>query len=429
MGLSPPSETTTPIPFYEAGLVKFLAPMDPSGSEEVSIQGVFIPSSCDMVLLARSEMPAGVEMTKGATFPIAASLAMHPQMRFGLEHDMCQQWTVVNQHNRVHRVHRISKKSSTSNTENAAANFAKSMDLSIGGIQGSFTTAALIKRLHHHLGHPNVEKMRTTLIAFGLSVPSAEIVAINKSCTTCASRPLHAESIPPSDSQWRRGAIAQQDLTEPRNKGIDGCRYISTIYDSSTGYVSTEVCRKKFEAIKHASNFLANNPHVSTLRVDNAGELTGEEMVQTCLRQGVGMEEVAPGGSQSLGGLRERIKPSRIRLTSCSATLSCTKGLSCGLGLRKAAEASINFTFSSSKDGIPAALRNHILIERFNKKALDAGPYHRMDLKTSSTSRLLGSRMDAKYLPMGSEKGSSCHTSTLVLVRSSPHIMRGQSNG
>lgn len=73
-------------------------------------------------------------------------------------------------------------------------------------------------------------------------------------------------------SDWKRGHIAQQDLTEPRSKGIDGYRFISTIFDEYSGTVSARNCRHKVEALHHAAWFLGEYPYVTQLRVDGAGE-------------------------------------------------------------------------------------------------------------------------------------------------------------
>lgn len=203
-------------------------------------------------------------------------------------------------------------------------------------------------------------------------LPRDLIYAHYEKCTTCKYRTKNASPIlPDSDLMWRRGATAQMDLTEPAIRGDGGFRYICTIVDCSTGYVQCEAIANKASAVTVAAHFLDNNPHVTSLRVDNAGELTGKSMQATTQRQGVALEEVAPGASGSNGAVERAHGTVKRKIDEMMKDLGFSERTELWPWFVKGAQAAINFTHSKSKNGIPALLRSDILTKSHGKRFHD----------------------------------------------------------
>lgn len=191
--------------------------------------------------------------------------------------------------------------------------------------------------------------------------------------------------------------MAQMDLTEPEIRGDGGYRYICSIYDSSTGFVYCEPLIKKSSAVTVAAHFLSINPHVSTLRVDNAGELTGTSMQSVAQRQGVAIEEVSPGASASNGGVERSHRTIKNKIDLMMQELQFGRRTEYWPWFVKAAQGAINYSYSNSKDGIPAVLRSDVLSQQFGRKyqALPLPPFAYRDVVKFKTPRdKKGSDMD-----------------------------------
>lgn len=177
-------------------------------------------------------------------------------------------------------------------------------------------------------------------------------------------RPRPARPILPTNNKWANLKIAQMDITEPANPGCDGYRYISTIVDTSTGFIDAYNCKNRTDAVIHLCNFLDKNPHIKTVRVDGAPEFHSERAYEAVTKRGVGLQTTAPGASQSLGAAERANRTIKDKITVLLLTLGLENKPHLWPWFTTAAVSCINYTATPSRNGsCPAKLRHEALQE------------------------------------------------------------------
>lgn len=377
-------ETTTLQPFGSQvtilsthyGTLKFIAPVDPIGNAHVELSGCFVDEG-EEVIISRHSMSAGIEMSAGKNYPIVCKLRNFPKTLLGLDENLTQVWSIIP--HRPFTIARLTKQKKIVYDSEAITSIEEHRsggdELQTVQFPPKSTTMDVLSRLHNLTIHPNCNKFKETLKCLGIMVPNSDLMLFYQNCSTCSSKPqgkthVHTDN----DYKWKRGGIAQTDITDPSIKGIHGYKHISVIYDQSTGFVDAEAIKQKDNSFNHILNYLAVNPHISTLRSDNAGEYTSEKMMKTLSRMGVGFECTAPGGSTSVGGAERSNKTIKDKLYDAMRCIGFEDRPELWPWFVKSAQCSINFSYSTSRNAIPSQLRSNILSAHHGRKSIDVIP-------------------------------------------------------
>lgn len=229
-----------------------------------------------------------------------------------------------------------------------------------GGLSRTTTLKDALRRLHVLLIHPNPTTFEKTLASMDIVVDSKCVHIIYAECPECrANYNKHASSVAQSaDYSWRRGAVAVLDITEPAVEGIGGCRYLLCIKDTQTGYCVIESLARRSEALPALAQFLSTNPHVTTVRSDNAGEFTSEAWLSTLTKYSVGAETCAPGGSESIGAAERLHQTVKNNLDKLLEIMGLHDARDLWPWLVKAVQLGMNYRHSATVGDIPARARN-----------------------------------------------------------------------
>lgn len=346
------------------GIISFMCPTDDGQTCKIELNGVFISekdSQCDNeIIISRHDMPLVPGFNAGVNFPVTSKLRDYPEISLGLNNRLRQDWTVLPPP-RIKRVKQADENTWRDSID--VSDLSQRLEIELGDYKDCCTAERLIWKLHVRFGHPSIERFRLSLACIGLQVPTPTLTSICSNCSICNNRIKPKTPINEDASRgWKRGSLAMIDLTEPTVIGCGGFRYISTIYDDSTGFVSAYNCSKKIDALIHLSQYLEANPHITMVRTDGAGELTGEEMTTMVTKLGVGTEGTAPGSSTSLGGVERAHRTLKDKISILMLDLGLEARGDMWPWFTAAACDTINYSVSQSRGNrMPAHLRDEAL--------------------------------------------------------------------
>lgn len=274
------------------GVLKFTVPTDPSGTAEISIEGIFIETN--EVLISRKDLPTGFEITRGAGNYAKAALRSHPNITLALDDSCSAIWTLSNGvPNKIQRQEENKRKNTT--------HLYQTTLLKLGIQEGEGALTKLATMFHRQLGHPCYKRTLQSLASYGIDVSSKVVEGIINSCRTCKDKPHNIK--PLNNTTKDRDGLVEQDLTQFSFEGVGKEKWISVIYDMKHRFIDAMALKNKNDAPLHASQFLSKYQHVNRWRVDNAPELNSEAMKKTLMKHGISLECTAPGSSWSNGGV------------------------------------------------------------------------------------------------------------------------------
>lgn len=275
----------------KAGKVSFEAPLDPSGTAVVQVEGVFV--DIPEVLISRKDLPEGFEITRGTSNYAKAALRSCPEVILALDNECSAIWTLKTE---------VPKTDSRRGEKNGTTSPLTQPSMSRLGLQSGeeFLHRACVL-VHNQLGHPCPKRTHQSMLVYGIQIPLPDVENILSSCRTC--RDKAHNSHPVTGATTEREGLVEQDLTQFPFEGVGKEHWISVIYDMHHRYIDAMPLKCKGDATLHTAQYLAKYSHVKRWRVDNAPELNGKSM-KTCLtKHGVALESTAPASSWSNGGV------------------------------------------------------------------------------------------------------------------------------
>ncbi|MCH8491080.1 MAG: DDE-type integrase/transposase/recombinase, partial [Oceanicaulis sp.] len=328
------------IEYKSEGYLTFEAKLDPYGNKPVKLYGCFSDST-DNVILCRDEMPIGVEISEGVNYTCAGTLIKYPSHKFALRGDLTIEWKVL---------------------------------------RADIMTTSEIIKTHYNLCHVSTEKLYRTLQLNGIKNNKEEIHNAIEGCEVCEGKTKRAKPQGKEDrtQDWIRGGMAQADYTQTAIEGLNGIKYILTIYDCQTGYITAEAHRQRKDAPQTIARFLIRNPHISLLRMDNAQEFKSQELTAICNKLGVSMEYSAPGSSQSIGGAERAHQTLKRHLDTCIIHFGAQSRPEVWPWMLDSAVFAINNVISDRRQNTPHKLRETEL-KKHNKTKETT--YHPKDIQ------------------------------------------------